>query len=102
VQKAVDLPQNQLAHILGIPPRSLVRKKEKQRLTAMESDRLNRIIWILAVTVDILGDIEKARVWLKRTNRGLGGEIPLNLLATEHGARHVEDVLRWVTCTIYG
>jgi uncharacterized protein (DUF2384 family) len=41
----------------------------------------------------ILGGIKKARVWLVRENRALGGQTPLSLLDTEIGGRQVEETL---------
>ncbi len=102
VQKEIDLPQNQLSNILGIPTRTMARRKEHQQLTSVESDRLYRVAWVFAFAVDVLGDIDKARTWLKSPNRGLGGEIPLTLLDTDIGARQVEDVLERIKFGIYG
>ncbi len=102
VQKEIDLPQNQLSTILGIPTRTMARRKENQQLTPVESDRLYRVARVFAFTVEVLGDIEKARTWLKSPNRGLGGEIPLTLLDTDIGARQVEDVLQRLKYGIYG
>jgi putative toxin-antitoxin system antitoxin component (TIGR02293 family) len=101
VQKEIDLPQNQLSEILGIPARTIARRKDKH-LTAIESDRLYRVAWVLAFTADVLGNIEKARSWLKTPNRGLGGDIPLALLDTDIGVRQVEDVLQRLKYGIYG
>jgi putative toxin-antitoxin system antitoxin component (TIGR02293 family) len=47
----------------------------------------------IAQTVEVLGSIDKARVWLKSPNRALGGEVPLDLLDTEIGASQVDEVL---------
>jgi putative toxin-antitoxin system antitoxin component (TIGR02293 family) len=102
VQKEIDLPQNQLSSILGIPTRTMARRKENQQLTSVESDRLYRVARVFVFTVDVLGDLEKARTWLKSPNRGLGGEIPLTLLDTDIGARQVEDVLQRLKYGIYG
>jgi len=102
VQKEIDLPQNQLSNILGIPIRTMARRKESQKLTSVESDRLYRVARVFAFAVEVLGDVEKARTWLKSPNRGLGGEIPLTLLDTDIGARQVEDVLQRLKYGIYG
>lgn len=66
-----------VASVLGIPPRTVARRKESRHLNTQESDRLYRV----------------ARVWLKSPNRALTCETPLDLLDTEIGARQVEDVL---------
>jgi putative toxin-antitoxin system antitoxin component (TIGR02293 family) len=102
VQKEIDLPQNLLSNILGIPTRTMARRKENQQLTSVESDRLYRVARVFAFSVDTLGDVEKARTWMKSPNRGLGGEIPLTLLDTDIGAQQVEDVLQRLNYGIYG
>ncbi len=91
--KAVALPQKQLAVVLGIPDRTIARRKEAKHLTAAESDRLYRVARTIAHTVSVLGSIEKTRTWITRPNRALGDESPLTLLDTDIGARQVEDVL---------
>ena len=60
---------------------------------SLASDRLYRVASILSQAVEVLGSIDKARVWLKSLNRALGSEMPLDLLDTEIGARQVEEVL---------
>jgi uncharacterized protein (DUF2384 family) len=37
--------------------------------------------------------MEKASHWLQTSNRGLGGEVPLDLMDTDAGVREVETVL---------
>jgi putative toxin-antitoxin system antitoxin component (TIGR02293 family) len=102
VQKEIGLPQNQLSEIIGVPTRTIARRKENQHLTSVESDRLYRVARIFAFTAEVLGDAEKARTWLKSPNRGLSGEIPLTLLDTEIGTQQVEDVLQRLKYGIYG
>jgi putative toxin-antitoxin system antitoxin component (TIGR02293 family) len=93
LEKAVALPQKQLTAVLGIPDRTLARRKAAKHLTAAESDRLYRVARTVTHTVSVLGSLEKARAWITRPNRALGDESPLALLDTEIGAREVEDVL---------
>jgi putative toxin-antitoxin system antitoxin component (TIGR02293 family) len=79
--------------ILGIPPRTVARRKEARQLNPQESDRLYRLARAAAQAVAVLGSLDKARLWLKTPNRALGCELPLDLLDTEIGARQVDDVL---------
>lgn len=97
----IDLPQNQLSAILGIKSRTITRRKEVQQLSVEESDRLFRFARIIALATRVLGDKTKARTWLKRPNRGLGTEAPLNLLDTDIGAHQVEDMLTRIEYGIY-
>ena len=77
------LPRRTLAH----------RKQRRQRLTRDESDRLARVARVLALAEETFGDREAARTWLRRSNRALAGQAPLELLDTDGGARAVEAVL---------
>jgi putative toxin-antitoxin system antitoxin component (TIGR02293 family) len=99
--KHADLSLGELASILGIPERTLARRKESKHLTPSESDRLYRVARSLALAQSVLGDVDKASVWIKRPNRALGDEIPLSLLDTEIGARQVEDALLRVAYGIF-
>ena len=81
-------------HRLVVPRRTLAhRKQHRQRLTADESERLARAARLVALAEGTLGDAARAHAWLRRPNRALGGQEPLGLLASEHGARAVEAVL---------
>ena len=63
------------------------------RLARYESDRLYRLARVVALAKRHIGDEEAAARWLRRPNRALGGNVPLELLDTELGARAVENVL---------
>jgi putative toxin-antitoxin system antitoxin component (TIGR02293 family) len=91
--KQLEISPQQFTAVFGIPPRTVARRKEARHLNHQESDRLYRVARSASQAVDVLGSIEKARVWLKTPNRALGREIPLDLLDTEIGARQVEEVL---------
>jgi putative toxin-antitoxin system antitoxin component (TIGR02293 family) len=93
VATQIGLPPLQLTALLGIPNRTMARRKTEQQLTPQESDRLFRLARSFAQVVEVLGSRDKARVWLRTPNRALGGEIPLDLLDTEIGSRQVEEVL---------
>jgi putative toxin-antitoxin system antitoxin component (TIGR02293 family) len=91
--KQLEISPQQFTAVFGIPPRTVARRKEARHLNPQESDRLYRVARAVSQAVEVLGSIEKARVWLKTPNRALGREIPLDLLDTEIGARQVEEVL---------
>jgi putative toxin-antitoxin system antitoxin component (TIGR02293 family) len=79
---------------LVIPRRTLAHRKEKgQRLRPDESDRLARVLRALARAERALGDDERASHWLRTENRALEGNRPIDLLASDAGARAVEKVL---------
>jgi len=83
----------EVADSLDLSLRSLQRRKHEGRLARYESDRIYRLARVIALAEHFIGSHEKAIVWLKRPNHVLGGVPPLTLLATEIGARQVENVL---------
>lgn len=93
VSKHLEISPQHITTVLGIPPRTVARRKAARHLTPQESDRLYRLARAISQAVEVLGTIDKARVWLKTPNRALGGEMPLDLLDTDIGARQVEEVL---------
>lgn len=79
---------------LVIPRRTLALRRQKgQSLSPEESDRLARVARVLGLADETFGDPEKAHRWLRKHNRGLAGQVPLELLVTEAGARVVEQAL---------
>jgi putative toxin-antitoxin system antitoxin component (TIGR02293 family) len=91
--KQLEIAPQQLTAVFGIPPRTVARRKEARQLNPQESDRLYRVARTVSQAVEVLGSIDKARVWLKTPNRSLGCEMPLDLLDTDIGTREVEEVL---------
>jgi putative toxin-antitoxin system antitoxin component (TIGR02293 family) len=98
---ALQTDLSSVGDVVGIAPRTLARRKHEKQLSPIESDRLYRIAYILHLAASTLGGIEKARVWLQRPNRALGGAVPLVFIDTEIGERKVEEVLLQLTHGVY-
>ena len=69
------------------------RQKSAQPLDQAESDRLLRVVGVVAAAEETFGNGEKAHIWLHRANRALDGETPLAMADTDQGARAVEALL---------
>ena len=79
---------------LVVPKRTLARRKAaKELLTIEETDKALRLERIAAQAEHVFGDPEKAHRWLRKAKRELNGETPLAYLASEGGARVVEEML---------
>ena len=89
----LELSPQQCSEVLAIPARTVARRKENKQLNPQESDRLYRVARAASQAVEVLGSLDKARLWLKTPNRALSCEPPLDLIDTEIGARQVEEVL---------
>jgi putative toxin-antitoxin system antitoxin component (TIGR02293 family) len=93
VMRASGLTLKELADALDLSARSLQRRRRSGKLARYESDRLYRLARLVALASDYLGNQERARHWLKRPNRALGGLAPVATIDTEAGARQVENIL---------
>lgn len=93
LMEAAHLSVKEVAAALDLSSRSLQRRRRQGRLARFESDRIYRLARIVALAKASLGSRETAARWLKRPNRALGGQAPLDVLDTEIGARSVENVL---------
>ncbi|MGV7121886.1 type II RES/Xre toxin-antitoxin system antitoxin [Sphingopyxis sp. 550A] len=69
------------------------RKQAAQPLEQDESDRLLRVVGIVAAAEEVFGNPDKAQHWLNRKNRALDDETPLAMADTDRGARAVEALL---------
>jgi putative toxin-antitoxin system antitoxin component (TIGR02293 family) len=79
---------------LVLPRRTLAHRRARgEPLTADESDRAVRLARVAALTEQVFGDVERARRWLRRPARRFGSRSPLQVMATEAGARLVEELL---------
>jgi putative toxin-antitoxin system antitoxin component (TIGR02293 family) len=101
LQHSIDMPFEQLAAKLSISRSTLQRRKIAGRLSPDESDRVMRLSRLLEHATNVFGDIEKARVWLKFPQRGLGGAVPLDYAETEVGAREVDNLLGRIDYGVY-
>jgi putative toxin-antitoxin system antitoxin component (TIGR02293 family) len=79
---------------LVVPKRTLARRKAaNEPLTVEETDKALRLDRIAEQAERVFGEPEKAQRWLRKPKRELKGETPLAYLASEAGARVVEEML---------
>lgn len=80
----------ELGRVVGIPMRTLARREQ---FKPDESERILRVASVFHRTIEVLGDLEKARRWFATPKRALGGRTPLEFCDTEPGAEEVRDLL---------
>ena len=76
-----------------VSKRTLQRRRDEKRLSPDESDKLTRVVRVIARAEMALGDPAKAERWMREPNRALQGKRPLDLLSSDAGAKAVEKVL---------
>lgn len=93
IRDTLQLNDTQLSQVIRVPKSTLAVRKKKGRFSFEESERLYRVQRLIDKAVDVLGDVEMARKWLKENAYGLGDVSPLEFSKTEVGAREVENLL---------
>ncbi len=84
----------ELATVVGISEKTISRKQQAhERLDVVEGDRTMRLAHVTLDAARAFGDLDKAMRWLRKPNRVLAGEKPIDLIATEPGAALVNQVL---------
>jgi putative toxin-antitoxin system antitoxin component (TIGR02293 family) len=101
LQKALDVPMEKLASVLGMSRATLHRRKIQGKIDKEESEKLVRYQRLLKKAEDVFGDAKAAREWLTNKQAGLGNAVPLEFAKTEIGAREVENLLGRIEYSVY-
>lgn len=81
-------------YALVVPRRTLTHRRTRgEALSRDESDRVVRVARVVALCEEVFGERERGWRWLRDAKRQFQGRAPLDLLATEAGARLVEELL---------
>jgi putative toxin-antitoxin system antitoxin component (TIGR02293 family) len=79
---------------LVVPRRTLAHRiAKRQPLSRDESDKAVRVARIAAMAERAFRDAGKAWRWLRKPKRRFEGKAPMEMLATETGARLVEEMI---------
>jgi putative toxin-antitoxin system antitoxin component (TIGR02293 family) len=79
---------------LILPRRTLAHRRSRlEPLTHEESDRAVRVARLTSLAEEIFAQDAKASRWLRKPKARFAGRSPLDMLATEAGARLVEEML---------
>ena len=90
---ALHLTQEELGRLLGVSTRTVVRWGPGAKLDSVSGDRLVRSARLYSMAAEVLEDKSAAAQWLRAPQSALGGSVPLELAATDIGARAVESLL---------
>jgi len=101
LQKALDLPMERIASVLGMSRATLHRRKLQGKIDREASEKLVRYQSLLKKAEEVFGDAENAREWLTHPQRGLGNAVPLEFAKSELGAGEVENLLGRIEYGVY-
>lgn len=89
-----QLSEDVIARVVGIPARTLARRKSADRLKPDESDRLYRLAEVFARATELMGgDTAAAKRWLTGPVRGVGYRNPIDLVETAAGTQLVLNLI---------
>ena len=79
---------------LIVPRRTLAHRiARRQPLSRAESDKAVRVARVTAMAEQVFGEPERAWRWLRKSKSRFDGRTPIEMLATEAGARLVEEMI---------
>ena len=82
------------AYQLIVPRRTLAHRFARQQpLSLEESDKALRVARTIAFAEQVFGDAERSWRWLRKPKAQFDGKPPIEMLATEAGARLVEELI---------
>ena len=93
--KSVRSDIKTVCHLVGISKSTIIRKlKNEIPLTPEQGARVYSVIQALDAAISLHNDdLAMAMAWLHCPAKGLGGEIPMNILTTPSGVQAVVDLI---------
>lgn len=101
VQNLFGITLEELADLLLVSPRTLLRRKKEAVLPLDESDRLQEILLVFKKAIAVLGSERHAKEWFKTENYALAYKIPLHLIRTTPGRKLIEELLHRIEHGIF-
>ena len=101
VQARMQLSQKELADLLHLTPRSILRMKGSDLLPAAASGQLLELARLYRRAVEVLGDDALANQWLRTPVTALGSVQPISLLDTPVGIQWVMTILGRIEHGVY-
>ena len=94
IAKRFDLNKTDIRYLFGIPESTQFRyEKHNPVLKIAVVDRLERFNRIIKLALELFEDETETKRWLSTPKNLLSGETPLVALATDAGAKKVEEMI---------
>ena len=96
------LSAEQVAELIGVPRRTLARRKARGRFLPVESDRLLRAARVFSGALDLyVGNRDAACEFFTAPNWAFGGVSPFELARTDIGAQEVDNLYEQIAWGIF-
>lgn len=95
IRSELTLTASLAEQLFSVSQSTLLRRlKDRQRLSSVTSERLDRLASVANLAHEVFEDRDRALSWLSSPNVALGNQQPIMLCETEIGANQVRRVLR--------
>jgi len=95
IRSALTLTASLAEQLFSVSQSTLLRRlKDRQRLSSVTSERLDRLASVANLAHEVFEDRDQALTWLSSPNVALGNQQPIMLCETEIGANQARRVLR--------
>ena len=101
LRDALGLSTEEFVEILGIPRRTLSKRKSEGTFTPAESNAISRVARVYRSALAFFDEGARTSRWLRTPLPALDGASPLQMLDTDPGADLVLDLLRQLAWGIY-
>jgi putative toxin-antitoxin system antitoxin component (TIGR02293 family) len=102
LQDKLRISHREMSDLVGMSESTLQRRyRSGKRLSELESQTVLQLAELWSQGAEIFQDEADLRAWLRSENTALGGQSPLELLATPLGRFHVQEVLLRLEWGIY-
>jgi putative toxin-antitoxin system antitoxin component (TIGR02293 family) len=96
-----ELDYNQMSVLLSAARNTLINKRGEEPFSFDISEKLVSLAEVYTHGLSVFENWEKLRVWLKKPNRALGGEVPFDLLPSHYGRSQVHIILGRIEWGVY-
>jgi putative toxin-antitoxin system antitoxin component (TIGR02293 family) len=96
-----ELDYDALSAILNVTKATLHTKKGKEKFDQYISERIFLLADLYSYGYDVFEDRPRFNQWMKKPNRALNGDTPLNLLDTLYGMEEVRHLIGRIEYGVY-
>lgn len=101
VKEKMMLDYQKLAIVLSINRATLINKKEEEKFSAAQSERIIGLDALYNQGLETFRNKEKLDAWLDAPNRALGGKIPYEVMDNQFGREEVQNLLGRIQWGVY-
>lgn len=90
-----------LAKALSVTRATLINKKRGERFNSALSERILGLADLYSFGFEVFEDEEAFTQWMQKSNKALGGEIPLDVIDNQFGREEIKNVLGRIAYGVY-